>query len=146
MTVTVKTFDAAEFLDNDEVIAAYLQDALEDENPDVFLLAVADVVKARSMTRVAEASGLGRESLYKALRPGAKPGFATISRLLGALGVRFKAVPMEQAARRPAVTKARVAAAPGKAVKDKATKKVVLKKKAVSGGSKAPARRASSAR
>ncbi|MGO4502866.1 MULTISPECIES: addiction module antidote protein [unclassified Dyella] len=63
MTATVKTFDAAVFLDNDEVIAAYLQDALEDGDMDVFLLAVADVVKARSMTRVAEESGLGRESL-----------------------------------------------------------------------------------
>jgi len=147
MTATVKAFDAAEFLDNDEVIAAYLQDALEDENPDVFLLAVADVVKARSMTRVAEASGLGRESLYKALRPGAKPGFATVSKLLAALGVRFKAVPMEKAIRRPAVTEVQVAAAaPRKAVKDTATRKIALKKKAVSGGSKAPARRASSTR
>ncbi|WP_243049012.1 addiction module antidote protein [Dyella sp. RRB7] len=95
MNQTFKMFDAAEFLDNDEVIAAYLQDALEDEDPDVFLLAVADVVKARSMTRVAEASGLGRESLYKALRPGAKPGFATMDKLLGALGVRFQVAPLK---------------------------------------------------
>lgn len=93
MTAKIKEFDAAEFLDNDEVIAAYLQDALEDSDPDVFLLAMADVVKARSMTRVAEDSGLGRESLYKALRPGAKPGFATIGKLLGALGVRFQIAP-----------------------------------------------------
>lgn len=54
MIAMVKTFNAAEFLDNNEVIAAYLQDALEDDDSDVFLLAVADVVKARSMTRVAE--------------------------------------------------------------------------------------------
>jgi probable addiction module antidote protein len=63
MTETVKTFDAAEFLDNDEVIAAYLLNALEDGDMGVFLLAVADVVKARSMARVAEESGLGRGSL-----------------------------------------------------------------------------------
>jgi probable addiction module antidote protein len=97
MTATVKTFDAAEFLDNDEVIAAYLQDALEDGDMDVFLLAVADVVKARSMTRVAEESGLGRESLYKMLRPGAKPGFATVGKLLSALGVRFEVTPVKSA-------------------------------------------------
>jgi hypothetical protein len=46
------------------------------------------------MTHVAEASGLSRESLYKALRPGAKPGFATISKLVSALGVRLVAAPM----------------------------------------------------
>lgn len=89
----VRTFDAAAYLDNPEVIAAYLQDALEDDDPNVFLLAVADVVKAKSVTRVAEDSGLGRESLYKTIRTGARPGFATIVRLLGALGIRLAAVP-----------------------------------------------------
>lgn len=93
MVTKVKPFDAAEYLDNEEVIAAYLQDALEDDDPDVFLLAVADVVKARSMTRVSRDSGLGRESLYKTIRPGSRPGFATITRLLGALGVKLRAVP-----------------------------------------------------
>ena len=63
MVTKVKEFDAAEYLDNEEVIAAYLQDALEDDDPDVFLLAVADVVKARSMARVSGDSDLGRESL-----------------------------------------------------------------------------------
>lgn len=59
-------------LDNEEVIAEYLAAALEDPNPNVFLRAVADVAKARGIAEVAKASGLGRESLYKALAPGAK--------------------------------------------------------------------------
>jgi probable addiction module antidote protein len=104
MTTKVREFDASEFLDNDEVIAAYLQDSLEDNDPDVFLLAVANVVKARSMTRVAEDSGLGRESLYKALRPGAKPGFAMIGKVLGALGVRFEVAPVKAPAKKRAAS------------------------------------------
>ncbi|MEV8518797.1 addiction module antidote protein [Dyella marensis] len=93
MATKTRQFDAAEYLDNEEVIAAYLQDALDDDDPDVFLLAVADVVRARSMTRVSKDSGLGRESLYKTIRPGSRPGFATVTRLLGALGVKLAAVP-----------------------------------------------------
>lgn len=100
MATKTKAFDAAAYLDNEEVIAAYLQDALEDDDPNVFLLAVADVVRARSMTRLARDSGLGRESLYKTIKPGARPGFATVAKLLAALGVRLKVVPARR--RRPA--------------------------------------------
>lgn len=57
------SFDAADHLDSEEVIAEYINAALEDENPDVFLQAIADVAKARGMTQLAKATGLGRESL-----------------------------------------------------------------------------------
>src|SRR6185436_9271792 len=70
--VRVAPFDPAEFLDSEEVIAEDLSAALEDPNPDVFLRAMANVAKARGIAEVAKASGLGRESLYKALAPGAK--------------------------------------------------------------------------
>ena len=82
-------FDAADYLDNEEVIAEYLTAALEDENPDVFLTAIADVAKARGMTAVANSTGLGRESLYKALAPGAKPRYETIVKVLHGLGVKL---------------------------------------------------------
>ncbi len=82
-------FDASEFLDNEEVIAEYLAAALEDPNPDVFLRAVANVAKARGISKVAEASGLGRESLYKALAPGAKVRYETVRKVLDSLGVRL---------------------------------------------------------
>lgn len=86
-------FDASEFLDNEEVIAKYLAVALEDPDPRAFLAAVADVARARGMADVATRSGLGRESLYKSLRPGAKPRFDTVCRILDALGVRLELAP-----------------------------------------------------
>lgn len=81
-------FDASEYLDSDEAIAEYLTAALEDDNPDVFLAAVADVAKARGMATIAQNTGLGRESLYKALAPGAKPRYDTILKVLHGLGVK----------------------------------------------------------
>ena len=84
-------FDAADYLDNEETIAAYLTAALEDENPDMFLIAVKDVARARGMTQLAKDTGLGRESLYKALAPGAKPRYDTMLKVLRALGVTLQA-------------------------------------------------------
>lgn len=88
-TLKLATFDAAEFLDDETVIAEYLSIALEDPNPDIFLRAVANVAKARGIAEVAKASGLGRESLYKALAPGAKIRYETVRRVLDSLGVKL---------------------------------------------------------
>ena len=82
-------FDASDYLDSEEAIAEYLTAALENPDPDAFLVAVRDVAKARGIATVAANAGLGRESLYKALRPGAKPRFDTVRRLLETLGVRL---------------------------------------------------------
>jgi len=90
--IELSAFDASDYLDSEEVIAEYLAVALKDPDPDAFLVAVADVAKARGMTEVAANAGLGRESLYKALRPGAHPRFDTIRRLLIALDVRLEVV------------------------------------------------------
>tara|TARA_B100001741_G_C16201179_1_gene435928 strand:- start:337 stop:615 length:279 start_codon:yes stop_codon:yes gene_type:complete len=81
-------FDASDYLDSEEAIAEYLSAALEDDNPDVFLAAVSEVAKARGMAVIAKNSGLGRESLYKALAPGAKPRYETIQKVLRGLGVK----------------------------------------------------------
>jgi probable addiction module antidote protein len=85
----LKPFDTSAFLDDDDVVAEYLTAALEDSNPDVFLAAVGQVAKARGMSAVAENTGLGRESLYKALTPGAKPRYDTVIRVLQGLGVKL---------------------------------------------------------
>jgi probable addiction module antidote protein len=85
-------FDAAEYLDNDEVIAEYLTAAAEDPNPEVFLAALGDVAKARGMAQIAKQAGLGRESLYKALSAGAHPRYETVNAVLHALGVKFAVV------------------------------------------------------
>ena len=85
----LRTFDASDYLDNEDTIAEYLAAALENPDPDAFLIAVRDVAKARGIANVAARAGLGRESLYKTLRSGAKPRFDTVRRLLAALGVKL---------------------------------------------------------
>lgn len=93
MKAKMKSFDVSDYLDNEVVIAEYLNVALEDENPDVFLMAIADVAKARGISKLAKDAGLGRESLYKALSPGAKPRYDTVLKLLRALGVELHTSP-----------------------------------------------------
>ena len=87
-------FDAADYLSDEETIAENLTAALDDPNPDVFLAAIRDVARARGMTQLAKDAGLGRESLYKALTPGAKPRYDTVLKLLHALGVKISATPV----------------------------------------------------
>lgn len=89
---TYKPFDAAAYLNHDAVIAEYLSAAAEDSNPEVFLAALGHVAKARGMAQIAKESGLGRESLYKALSAGAHPRFETINSVLRALGVKLRVV------------------------------------------------------
>jgi probable addiction module antidote protein len=89
MTTEYALFDASSYLDSDEMIAEYLTAAAEDDDPNVLLAALADVAKARGMKQVAEAAGLGRESLYKTLAPGAHPRFQTVQAILKALNVRL---------------------------------------------------------
>jgi len=84
-------FDAARYLTDDAAIAEYMSAVLETEDPDLLLLALGDVARARGMAQVAKDSGLGRESLYKALAPGAKPRFDTVMKVARALGVKFTA-------------------------------------------------------
>jgi probable addiction module antidote protein len=91
-------FDAADYLDSEEVIAEYLNMALASEHPDRFLQAIADVAKARGMAQLAKDTGLGRESLYKALAPGAKPRYDTVLKLIRALGVELQMTPVSRKA------------------------------------------------
>ena len=93
--LNVTPFDVSDYLDNEELIAEYLTVALDDPDPDAFLAAVNDVAKARGLSTVAAVAGLGRESLYKTLRPGAKPRFETVWRLLDALGVKLGVEPVQ---------------------------------------------------
>jgi probable addiction module antidote protein len=84
-------FDAARYLTDDAAIAEYITAVLETGDSDLLLLALGDVARARGMAQVAKDSGLGRESLYKALAPGAKPRFDTVLKVARALGVRLAA-------------------------------------------------------
>jgi probable addiction module antidote protein len=84
-------FDAARHLKDDAAFAEYMSAVLESDDPDLLLLALGDIARAKGMAQVAKDSGLGRESLYKALAPGAKPRFDTILKVTKALGVRLQA-------------------------------------------------------
>ncbi len=93
MTETYAPFDAAAYLDSEETIAEFLAAAMEDPNPDVFLAALGAVARARGIAKVAADAGLGRESLYKAISPGAHPRYETIQKIMRALGVRLNVTP-----------------------------------------------------
>ena len=84
-------FDAARYLTDENAIAEYMTAVLETENTDLLILALSDVARAKGMAQVAKDAGLGRESLYKALAPGAKPRLDTILKVVRALGVRLSA-------------------------------------------------------
>ena len=90
-TADLPEFDAASYLESEQAIAAYLTDILEAGDPALLAAALGDIARARGMVEIAKASGITREALYKALRPGSAPRFDTISRVCAALGVRLVA-------------------------------------------------------
>jgi probable addiction module antidote protein len=83
-------FDAAEYLTDEESIAEFLNASFEIGDPDVLLGALAAVARARGIAQLAEQTGLGRESLYKALKPGAHPRYDTVLKVVHALGVDMR--------------------------------------------------------
>jgi len=89
MTIKISDLDVSEYLNDEKSIAAYLSAIVEEGDPKLLLAAISDVAKARGMSKVAFDSGLGRESLYKALNPNAKPRFDTILRVLSSLGLQI---------------------------------------------------------
>ncbi len=82
-------YDAAEFLDTDEDIVAYLNAALEDGDPSLVSAALGDVARARGMTQLAHETGITRDGLYKALSPSGNPSFATVQKVIRALGYKL---------------------------------------------------------
>jgi len=88
-----RPWDAVDHLKTPEDISAYLDAAFEVGDPAVVSAALGDVARAKGMTDVAHAAGLGRASLYKSLSPGGRPEFATILKVLRALGLKLTTVP-----------------------------------------------------
>ncbi len=91
--IKIAAFDVAEYPHSEKAIAEYLSTALAQDDPALFLAALADVAKARGMAQMARDAGLGRESLYKALAPGAKPRYDTVLKLAKAAGVKLTVRP-----------------------------------------------------
>ena len=90
-------FDMAEQLRSEEDIAAYLTLVIEDGDAALLAAALGDVARARGMAQVAKDSGVTREALYKALRPGAQPRFDTIMKVVHALGLQISVQPTSHA-------------------------------------------------
>lgn len=90
MGIKITILDVSEYLDTEESIASYLSSIIEEGDPQLLLAAISDVAKARGMAKIASDSGLGRESLYKALKPESKPRFETILKVLNSLGVKMQ--------------------------------------------------------
>jgi probable addiction module antidote protein len=86
-----RLWDPAEHLASEEDMAAYLEAALEEGDAALFAAALGDVARAKGMTEIARQTGLGRESLYKALSPEGNPEFATVLKVLRSLGLKLHA-------------------------------------------------------
>lgn len=88
-TVEALPWDAVEHLETEEDMTAYLDAALEDGDPAVIVAVLGDIARAKGMSQIARSTGLGRESLYKALSPTGNPEFATVLKVVDALGWRL---------------------------------------------------------
>ncbi|KIE17977.1 addiction module antitoxin [Smithella sp. SC_K08D17] len=86
-----KIWDAAEYLETEEDMVAYLEAALEVNDPTLVAAALGDITRAKGMTQIAKKTGLGRESLYKALSPDGNPEFSTVLKVVSALGLKLHA-------------------------------------------------------
>jgi probable addiction module antidote protein len=97
---SIKTtpWDAAEYLETEEDMIAYLDAAFEDGDPALIMAVLGDIARAKGMSQVASEAGLGRESLYKALSPTGNPEFVTILKVLNALGLQLHVAPANVAA------------------------------------------------
>ncbi|MBX2930690.1 MAG: putative addiction module antidote protein [Chitinophagaceae bacterium] len=91
--MNISKFDIADYLDSNEMIAEYLNTVLEEGDDSAIITAIGNVAKAIGITKIAEEIGLSRPSLYKALSDGAKPQFATIMKVLKAVGEQIKVNP-----------------------------------------------------
>ena len=97
MTVTLRRYDAANYLQSEADIAAYIADISEDNDPALLASALGDIARARNMSQLARDSGITRAGLIKALSADGNPSFATISKVANALGLKISFVPMSAA-------------------------------------------------
>lgn len=87
--IETRLWDAAEHLETEEDMAAYLDAALEEGDASLVVAVLGDIARAKGMSQIAREAGLGRESLYKALSPTGNPEFATILKVVRALGLQL---------------------------------------------------------
>jgi len=107
MALKLRKWDVVEELKTDEDMALYLEAAMEEAGDDAAFIAkvLGDIARARGMTQLARDTGIGRESLYKALSGEGNPSFATILKVVHALGVKLHAAPATPSAKPPRPTR-----------------------------------------
>ena len=94
MTIEIRPYDAAEYLDTDQAIGAYLAAAFEEGDPALIRVALGTVARAKGMTQLAREIGMTREGLYKALSEVGNPGFDVVAKLLRAFGLQLEVRPI----------------------------------------------------
>ena len=93
MAIKVSAWDASEYLETEEDVAAYLNAVMEEGDPTLLQAALGDIAKARGMSSIARDAGVSRESLYKSLSASGNPSFQTISKVTRALGLQVAFTP-----------------------------------------------------
>jgi len=95
MAIKLKKWDSAEHLKTEEDIARYWEACLEEggDDPAFITAALNTIARARGMSNLARETGLTREGLYKALSPGGNPEFATVMKVIRALGLSLRGAP-----------------------------------------------------
>ena len=97
MAIKTTAYDSAEYLDSDEAIAAYVDEALGSADPAHIANALGVVARAKGMTEISRSAGVSREHLYRALKETGNPELSTVVRVLKALGLRLSAQPIIEA-------------------------------------------------
>lgn len=95
-TITTSLWDASEHLETDEDMVLYLEAAFEDGDPALITAVLGDIARAKGIAQIAEITGLGRTSLYKALSPEGRPDFATVLKVINALGMKLQATSVKE--------------------------------------------------
>ena len=93
--VRLSEFDAAEYLNNEELQVGYLAEVAKENNPAELLKAIDTIARARGMAKTAREAGITREGLYKALSPQGNPAFSTVFKVLNAIGYTLVPTPMD---------------------------------------------------
>jgi len=90
-------FDVQDHLKTRKQQIAYLEAALDEDDPSFIAAAIGDIARARGVSEFARETGLSREAIYKAFRPGGNPTIATLNKATRALGLKLKLVPSKAA-------------------------------------------------
>lgn len=93
--VKLRKYDSAEYLKSDEAVLAYLQEALDSDDPKMVSHALGVVARAQGMTKIARDAGVSRESLYRTLSDEGNPEFATVMKIVRALGMKLAVAPAD---------------------------------------------------